>query len=105
MQKQLPEAENGNGKNTPTWKWITIGICLPLISWFASGYFNNVQGQFTDIKKDQESKTAVLHSRLNKMDEEKVDKDVLAGCLKGISDKLDYIVDDLRLLKRAHQKP
>ena len=100
MQKQMPEAENGNGKNTPTWKWITIAVCLPMIAWFASGYFNNVQGQISNLKQEQDAKTTVLHNRINKLDDDKLEQGVFLECMKSVNEKLADIKEDLKVLKR-----
>lgn len=93
--KQMPEVENngnGNGNGRNTWKWVTVGICLPVISWFASGYFSNVQGQFAELKKEQDSRVAVIHGRIDDLDREKIDKSVVAECVKRLDEKIDYLI-------------
>ncbi len=93
-----------NGCKRSPWKLVVLVVCLPVISWFASGYFTNVQGQYRDLKVENDAKISALHSRLNKMDEEKIDEKTFTACMNGMNSKLDYIITDLRSLRQLHQK-
>lgn len=97
--KQAPEAEEGGSGQGPNWKWI-VGILVAITGFAGSFYINMVQGQF----KDQDEKAKVLHARINKLDEDKVDEKTLTQCLKRIDEKLDLVIGDLTSLKKMHQK-
>ncbi len=103
MQEQAPVAENGCKKSP--WKLIVLVVCLPVISWFASGYFTNVQGQYKDLKIENDAKVAVLHGRINDLDKEKVDEKTFIACMKGMNDKLDIIYSAVNRLSNLHEKP
>ena len=96
--KQMPEAENnGNGKNFITWKIVVLAVCLPLIGALGSRLWDSTSAA-------NEKSIAVIHKRIDALNAEKVDKSVLEQCLKRIDEKLDLVVDDLKSLKRMHQK-
>jgi hypothetical protein len=96
--KQLPESENDvNGG--PNWKWI-VTILIAICGFAGSWYISTVQGQFNE----QDRRMGVVHNRISKMDEEKVDKTVLSECIKRLDEKIDDVHADVKELVRLSQK-
>lgn len=79
-------------KDSPTWKWIVVAICLPLIGFLGSSYFNSYGSDLQEIKSYQQQGFAIVHKRLNDLDEEKVDKNVLTECIRRLDEKIDYLI-------------
>lgn len=85
--------------NGPTWKWI-VGILIGLAGFSGSWYINSVQGQFADVRNESKINNTVVHQRITKLDEEKVDKVVMTECIKRLDEKIDNIHQDVKTIIR-----
>ena len=92
FHKQLPEAEETNGRNGPTWKWI-VGILILICAFLVGLYINTTEG-----------KIETLHKRVNKVEDHKLDKEVWLAEKQSLCEKLDSMKDDLKYLIRMQKK-
>jgi hypothetical protein len=115
MQKQLPEAENGNEKKN-VWKLVVLVVCLPVIAFLGGNFFENVKSSsaiggvvakqeaqergMMEIKAAQSHGLAIVHKRIDVLDQEKVDEKVLTQCLKTIDEKITNIGKNIDKIER-----
>jgi hypothetical protein len=97
---QLPEAENGNGKSSITWKVVVLAVCLPLIGAMGGRLWDSAGAEVKALKESNEKNFAVVHKRISELDLCKVDEKTWEMQNTNILGMLKDIKDDLKDIKK-----